>query len=73
MIGNIPSYGDYVRQGSGGPQGICQACKTEGPMDHSLVGYECPKCRSMDLVLKLKDNREYHQVGKKVVGTPANA
>jgi hypothetical protein len=42
-------------------------------MDHSLVGYECPKCRSMDLVLKLKDNREFHQVGKKVVGTPTNA
>jgi len=62
MIGGIPSYGDYVRKGSGGPEGTCLACKYEGPMDHGLTGYLCAKCKSMKLALKLKDNRVYHQM-----------
>jgi hypothetical protein len=66
MIGNIPSYGDYVRQGSGGPQGTCRVCSYSGPMDHGLTGYECPKCRTMDVVLQLKENRVYHQKGLRV-------
>jgi hypothetical protein len=66
MIGGIPSYGDYVRTGSGGPQGTCQACNYEGPMDHGLTGYLCAKCHSMALVLKMKDGQIYHQMDGRV-------
>jgi hypothetical protein len=72
MIGNIPSYGDYVRQGSGGPQGTCRVCGFSGATDHGLTGYECPKCHSMDVVLQLKENRVYHQIGQKVKPAAAN-
>jgi hypothetical protein len=71
MIGGIPSYGEYVRQGAGGPQGTCRACGNQGAMDHNLTGYECPKCRSMDLVLQLKDGSAFHQIGKRVEPAPA--
>jgi hypothetical protein len=63
MIGSIPTYGDYIRKGSGGPEGTCLVCKYEGPMDHGLTGYMCAKCKSMKVTLKLKDNRVYHQMG----------
>jgi hypothetical protein len=71
MVGGIPSYHDYVRTGQGGPEGKCLACGHEAPMDHGLTGYECAKCKSMNLVLKLKDNRVYHQLSKQV--EPAKA
>jgi hypothetical protein len=60
---SIPSYGDYVRKGSGGPEGTCLVCHYEGPMDHGLTGYMCAKCKTMKVKLKLKDNRLYHQMG----------
>jgi hypothetical protein len=72
MTLRIPSYGEYVRQGAGGPQGTCRTCGYQGPVDRSLTGYDCPKCRSVDLVLQLKDNRLYHQIGQKVVPAAAN-
>ena len=71
MSSKIPSYGDYDRKGSGGPEGTCRACGYQGPMAHGLTGYECAKCKSMNLVLKLKDNRVYHQLSKQV--EPAKA
>ncbi|HKI31042.1 MAG TPA: hypothetical protein VKA46_04195 [Gemmataceae bacterium] len=66
MIGNIPSYGDYERKGSGGPEGTCRACAYQGPMAHGLTGYECEKCHSPDLHLKLKDGRVWHQMSKEL-------
>ncbi len=51
----IPSYGEYERKGSGGPEGKCRACGYAGPMYHSPTGYECDKCHSTNVVLKLKD------------------
>lgn len=73
MPGNIPSYGDYVRTGSGGPEGTCLACHYQGPMDHGLTGYLCAKCKSMKLVLKLKDNRLYKQMVGIIETTSAGA
>jgi hypothetical protein len=71
MIGNIPSYDDYVRTTKqGGPEGKCQVCGHEGPMDHGLTGYECARCKSMDLALKLKDNKVYYQLRKQVEPAP---
>ena len=66
MIGNIPSYGEYERKGSGGPEGTCRACNYQGPMCHGLTGYECDKCHSPNLLLKLKDGRVWDQVSKRV-------
>jgi hypothetical protein len=66
MIGNIPSYGDYERKGSGGPEGTCRACGYQGPMYHALTGYECDKCHSPELLLKLKDGRAWDQVKQRV-------
>ncbi len=66
MIGNIPSYGEYERKGSGGPEGTCRACGYQGPMGHGMTGYECEKCHSPALLLKLKDGRLYDQ-GKQQV------
>ena len=66
MIGNIPSYGDYQRKGSGGPEGTCRACGYQGPMYHALTGYECDKCHSQELLLKLKDGRVWDQVTQRV-------
>lgn len=66
MIGNIPSYGDYERKGSGGPEGTCRACGYQGPMYHGPTCYECEKCHSPDLLLKLKDGRLYGQVKQHV-------
>jgi hypothetical protein len=63
MIGSIPSYGDYVRKGSGGPEGTCLVCKYEGPMDHGLTGYMCAMCKSMNVALNLKDGQIYQQSG----------
>jgi hypothetical protein len=66
MIGSIPSYGDYVRTGQGGPEGKCQACGYEGAMDRSLTGYMCVKCRSVNVVMKLKDGRRWHQQSHRI-------
>lgn len=67
MIGNIPSYDDYARTNKqGGPEGKCLACGHEGPMDHGLTGYECSKCHSPNLALKLKDGRVYHQLRQQI-------
>jgi predicted RNA-binding Zn-ribbon protein involved in translation (DUF1610 family) len=62
----IPSYGDYVRTGQGGPEGTCKSCGNESAMDHGLTGYECPRCHSAYLILKLKDGRQYDQLTKQV-------
>jgi hypothetical protein len=72
MIGNIPVYGDYERKGSGGPEGKCQACGYQGPMYHSLTGYECEKCHSLELLLKLKDGRIYDQARQRVQAAGAS-
>jgi hypothetical protein len=72
MIGNIPIYGDYERKGSGGPEGTCRACGYQGPMDHALTGYECVKCHSMELLLKLKDGRVWDQVTQRVQAAAAS-
>jgi hypothetical protein len=69
MIGNIPVYGEYERKGSGGPEGSCRVCGYQGPMAHGLTGYECEKCHSQDLRLKLKDGRQWDQVSKQVVAS----
>jgi predicted RNA-binding Zn-ribbon protein involved in translation (DUF1610 family) len=75
MVGGIPSYDDYVRTGKGGPEGKCLACGHEAPMDHGMTGYECPKCKSMNLTLRLKLKKEdkdrpfdhlYYQLRKQV-------
>ena len=66
MIGNIPSYGDYVRTGQGNPEGKCLACGHEGATDHGMTGYECPACKSPDLALKLKDGRVYQQLRRQI-------
>lgn len=66
MTGNIPSYHEYVRTGPGGPEGKCQACGHEGPMDHGMTGYECSRCKSMNLLLKLKSGKVYHQLQKRI-------
>jgi hypothetical protein len=71
MIGGIPSYGEYVRTGQGGPEGTCQACQYAGPMEHGQTGYLCAKCHSMKLILKLKDDRVYHQMFGRVDGAAA--
>jgi hypothetical protein len=67
MSDRIPSYGEYQRKGSGGPEGKCRACGYEGPMYHSPTGYECGKCYSTDLLLKLKDGSTYDQEKRKIV------
>ena len=66
MNAGIPSYHDYVRQGQGGPEGACKVCGQQGPMDHGLTGYECSKCRSMNVELKLKNGGVYDQQRKLV-------
>lgn len=66
MIGNIPAYGEYERKGSGGPEGTCRACNYQGPMYRSLTGYECEKCHSTELLLKLKDGRIFDQMNRQV-------
>jgi hypothetical protein len=66
MINNIPSYGDYERKGTGGPEGTCRACGYQGPMYHALTGYECDKCHSPNVLLKLKGGGTYDQLGKQV-------
>jgi hypothetical protein len=71
MSGRIPSYGEYERKGTGGPEGTCRACGHQGPMDHGMTGYECARCHSPDLVLKLKGGGLYHQLRKQV--EPAGA
>jgi hypothetical protein len=72
MIGNIPVYGEYERKGSGGPEGTCRACGYQGPMYHGLTGYECEKCHSPELLLKLKDGRVWDQVTQKVQAAGAS-
>ena len=72
MIGGIPSYGDYERKGSGGPEGKCRACGYEGPMYHSLVGYECDKCHATDVLLKLKAGAGWYDNARRVL-LPAEA
>ena len=69
MSSKIPSYGEYDRKGSGGPEGTCRACGYQGPMAHGLTGYECEKCHSPNLLLKLKDGRTYDQLNKEVKAT----
>jgi hypothetical protein len=71
MTDKIPSYGDYERKGSGGPEGSCRACGYQGPMYHALTGYECEKCHSPNLLLKLKDGRVYDQGSGRVQAAPA--
>jgi hypothetical protein len=66
MSGKIPSYGEYERKGSGGPEGTCRVCNYQGPMYHGMTGYECEKCHSTDLLLKLKDGRVYDQKNRQV-------
>ena len=72
MIGNIPVYGDYERKGSGGPEGTCRKCGYQGPMYHALTGYECDKCHSQELLLKLKDGRVWDQVTQRVQAAGAS-
>jgi hypothetical protein len=69
MINNIPSYGDYERKGTGGPEGTCRACGYQGPMYHALTGYECDKCHSPNVLLKLKGGSTYDQLSKQVQKT----
>ena len=71
MIGNIPVYGEYERKGSGGPEGSCRVCGYQGPMYHGPTGYECDKCHSMNVRLKLKDGRLYDQFSKQLLPAPA--
>ena len=71
MSSKIPSYGEYDRKGSGGPEGTCRACGYKGPMYHGLTGYECEKCHSPNLLLKLKDGRLYDQLSKEVKASGA--
>lgn len=73
MSSMIPSYGDYERKGSGGPEGKCLMCKYEGPMYHAPTGYECEKCHATQIHLKLK-NGEWYDNGTRqrlAAGPPA--
>ena len=60
MIAGIPSHPDYVRDKNGKALGRC-ACGYEGPMDNSMTGYECAKCKSMQVEFTLKDGQQYRQ------------
>ena len=61
MIAGIHSFGDYVRDKAGKALGRCAACAYEGPMDNSMTGYECAKCKGMEIEFTLKDGQKYRQ------------
>ena len=61
MIAGIPSHADYVRDKNGKALGRCAACGYEGPMNNSMTGCECAKCKSMQLEFTLKDGQQYRQ------------
>lgn len=60
MIGSIPSYHDLAKEKKQ-VLGRCVDCGYVGPMEHGLTGYECSRCRSMRLWLKLVDGRYWAQ------------
>jgi hypothetical protein len=74
MIGSIPSYGDFAKE-KGQVLGICQEtdCGYQGPMEHGLTGYECARCHSMKLLLKLVDGRYWLQFTAQIVSLPEGA
>jgi hypothetical protein len=61
MIAGIPSFHDYVRDKNGKALGRCGTCAYEGPVDSSMTGYECPKCKGMKIEFTVKDGHEYRQ------------
>jgi len=61
MIAGIPSHPDYIRDKNGKALGRCTTCGYEGPMDSSMTGYECTKCKSMQVEFTLKDGQQYRQ------------
>lgn len=70
MIGQIPSFDDYVRS-EGRVVGSCIDCGYRGAMDHGMTGYECTRCKGMNLQLDLKDGRQFRQFANQLVGTAA--
>ena len=72
MIGSVPSYHDFEKKAKK-VLGRCVDCGYSGPMEHSMTGYECAKCCSMKLMLKLTDGRYWLQFTDRFVTLPEEA